>query len=284
MLDILFPSISSILCISLIGLIFGLILSIAKIKLHVEQDPRIEQITGILPGANCGSCGFPGCAGYAAAIVEQGAEINLCPACNEEKICRIGEIMGVKAHAGIQKIAVVHCHGDINSTKTAFIYDGPKNCGAAQLVMEGFKVCPYGCLGLGDCEAACPFDAIHVSGNGLSVVDADKCVGCGNCVKACPRNIIDLLNKTSLYSVSCRNQEKAPVMKLGCSVGCIACKKCVKACQEVFQDKPGAGTAIDVENFLAIIDYNKCINCGKCAEECPNKVIYSVTQAVKAQI
>ncbi len=275
MIDILFPSVLSVLCISGIGLIFGLILSIARTKLHVELDPRVEEITAILPGANCGSCGFAGCAGYASNIVEQGAEINLCPALSDEKISRIGSIMGVNAHAGIPMIAAVLCRGDRNSAKAAFQYDGPASCSAAQLVMGGFKICSYGCLGLGDCEAACPFDAIHLLENGLPAVNPDKCVGCGKCADACPMKIIVLIKKSDVYSVSCRNTEKASVMKLGCTVGCIACGRCVKACQEVFRDRPDIGTAIEVENFLARINYSKCINCGKCAEVCPNKVIYS---------
>ncbi len=273
MLDSIFPSISSILCITSIGAIFGLILSVAKLKLKVEVDPRFEKIMDLLPGANCGACGQPGCAGYATKIVEEGLSINQCPVCDNDITGGICDIMGVKADAGKPRKAVVHCQGDYDSSKIEFIYDGPRSCAAAQMIMSGFKVCEYGCLGLGDCEMACPFDAIHITDKGLPAIDIDKCTGCGKCVEECSRNIISLIDKDADVFVMCKNMEKGAVMKMGCSAGCIGCKKCVKACQEVFSDNPDIESAIEVNDFLAVIDYEKCVNCGKCSEDCPKNVI-----------
>ncbi len=282
MTDLIFPSISSILCITSIGAIFGLILSVAKIKLKVEVDPRYEEILEILPGANCGACSYPGCSGYAMKIVEEGLAISLCPVCDDEAKCKIGDIMGIEAESTKPRVAAVHCQGDYDSTKMAFIYDGPKSCAAAMMINDGFKVCSYGCLNLGDCEAACPFDAIYISDKGLPVVNRDKCTGCGKCVDTCPRSIISLIDEDFDAYVMCKNEQKAKAMKLGCSVGCIGCKKCVKTCKEVFKDNPDIETAIDVNNFNASIDYNLCTNCGKCAEDCPQNVISFEKQLVEA--
>ena len=158
-------------------------------------------------------------------------------------------------------------------TTPRFAYDGPLSCTAAQQIMGGYKVCQYGCLGLGDCERSCLFDAIHLNARGIPEVNWEKCTGCGACVDACPRKIISLENEAIGVHVRCGNLEKAPVMKKGCSVGCIACNRCVKACKEVFADNPEIETAIEVVNFCAVINYETCINCGKCAEVCPNNVI-----------
>ena len=275
MLDSIFPSLSTIASITGIGAVFGLMLSVAKLKLRVERDPRFDKILELLPNANCGACGQPGCAGYAAKIIEGEVEITLCPAAGAEAVQGIADLMGIEATAQKPQTARIHCHGSLEVINTSFIYNGPRSCTAAQQIMEGFKVCKFGCLGLGDCVKSCPFDAIHIDGRGLPLVDMEKCTGCGNCVEACPREIISLLDKDYDVYVLCKNREKAPIMKRGCSVGCIACKRCVKACKEIFEEMeiPEAETAIDVEGFLAIIDYDKCIDCGKCAEVCPQNVI-----------
>ncbi len=282
MFDQIFPSVSSIASITAIGAVFGLILSIAKIKLHVEKDPRFDKVLEVLPNANCGACGQPGCAGYATKIVQGEVAINLCPAGGVDVVRKIAEIMGIEAESVHPVKARIHCQGGSDVTKTRFLYDGPVTCMAAQQVMGGSKVCQYGCLGMGDCAAVCPFDAIHMNENNLPVVDWDKCTGCGKCVSACPRSIISLVGETFDVHVICRNKEKAPAMKKGCSVGCIACNRCVKACKEVFQENPEIETAIEVVNFLAVIDYTKCINCGKCAEVCPQKVIEFLSRKTSA--
>ncbi len=273
MLDMVFPSVSSILSITALGAAFGVILSYAKIKLHVERDPRLGYIAEALPGANCGACGFPGCSGYAMKILEGSAPINLCMVGGADAVEKISRIMDIKAEALRPKIARVHCQGGRDVANNRFEYNGPRSCAAAQQIREGFKTCAYGCLGLEDCMIACPFGAIHMSDTGLPVISRELCTGCGNCVTACPRDIISLVDSGFDVHVICRNTEKAPVMKKGCSVGCIACNRCVKACKEVFAENPEVETAITMSNFLADIDYTLCINCGKCAEVCPQKVI-----------
>lgn len=274
MLDSIFPSIPSILTITFIGLFFGLVLSVAKLKLAVEKDPRYEELLRLLPGANCGSCGYPGCAGYAHKIIEAAAPVNKCPGIDNDTIKKISELMGVEAVSKVPMKARMHCQGGNKEAVIEFLYNGPQNCAAANQIMGGFKVCQYGCLGLGDCAVACPFDAVSMNENGLPSVDIEKCTGCGICINECPRNIISLVREDINVHIMCRNKEKAAVMKKGCSAGCIACKKCVKVCEEVFSNN-SAGSAIDVIDFLAVIDYKKCINCGKCAEACPKNVIKS---------
>ncbi|MBN1531023.1 MAG: RnfABCDGE type electron transport complex subunit B [Spirochaetes bacterium] len=285
MLEILFPSLSSIVSLTAIGVAFGLILSISKLKLKVEKDPRIEKVLEALPGANCGACGMPGCAAYATRIVEQKFEINLCPVGGAESADAIAEIMGMEKTGGaaVALKARVHCQGGIDVTRKKFDYSGPMECLAAHNLMGGPKMCEYGCLGFGDCVRSCPFDALHMDARGIPVVDPVKCTGCGSCVRACPRGIISLVDGTIDVLVMCRNREKGPVMKKGCAVGCIACKLCEKACREVFKDRPEIGTAIEIRDFLAEIDYSKCINCFKCVEVCPVPVIHPIERSKKMQ-
>jgi Na+-translocating ferredoxin:NAD+ oxidoreductase RNF subunit RnfB len=292
MIDILFPSLAAVASLSLLGVLFGLVLSMAKIKLHVERDPRIALVSDALPGANCGACGLPGCSAYAMRIVEEHYDINLCPVGGSDAVAKIAAVMGVEGGTvGPSLIARVHCQGGISDTVAKFLYEGPRSCAAAQGIMGGFKVCEYGCLGLGDCVVACPFDAIHMGDRGLPVVDWEKCVGCGKCVTACPRTIISLVPEKFKLHVLCKNREKAPIMKKGCSVGCIGCKICEKACKEI-QIKPQTKknpdldpadviSAITVDSFCARIDYALCINCLKCVQVCPAPVIDPIEKSNK---
>lgn len=273
MIDSIFPSISSILSITAIGSVFGLILSVARLKLRVEKDPRFEEILDALPNANCGACSYPGCSGYAMKVVEGSVEINLCPVGGAEVVDKIAKIMGLESETMISQKARVRCHGTTEATTERFIYYGPQNCEAALQLMDGFKVCEYSCLGLGDCEISCPFDAIHVDKTGIPVVNDEKCTGCGKCVEACPRSIIRLFSEDINLFVACMNQQKAKAVRAACTTGCISCNKCVKVCKEVFEDNPDIMTAITLENFLAVIDYDTCTRCGKCAEVCPRSVI-----------
>ncbi len=285
MLELIIPSLESVVSLALIGLLFGIILAAARIKLKVEKDPRIEQVEEALPGANCGACGQPGCGGYARKIVLEGMDITLCPVGGDETIQKLAEIMGVEAQAGgIARIARVHCHGGEAETNRRFTYHGPADCRALNATMGGDKVCVYGCLGQGDCVSVCPFDAIYMGENGLPIVIDEKCTGCGNCVEICPRDIISLVSSDFDVYMLCLNEEKGAAMKKGCSVGCIACKLCEKACREqVFADNPDIDTAITVNNFIATIDYDLCINCYKCVEVCPAPCIHPVVKSKKYQ-
>ncbi len=254
---------SAILVVGIVGLGFGLLLAIAAIIFKVEVDERIEKIEEVLPGANCGACGFAGCSAYAAAVVNDGAKVNLCGVGGGNVAQQIGGIMGTAVSKGVPMVARVHCAGTCENAKDKFEYYGVETCEAAAKFAGGQKACAEGCLGFGSCVAACMFDAIHVV-DGVAVVDEEKCTSCGACVAACPKKIIELLPKDNNVYVKCSNHKPGKEVNAVCKVGCIACKICEKNCML---------EAISVENNLAVIDYEKCQSCRVCIEKCPKKVI-----------
>ena len=275
MLDFFFPSVVAVLALVGIGVFFGLLLSAANVKLKVEKDPRIELIIEALPGANCGACGLPGCAGYAAKIVQADYKISLCPVGGSECVSKIASIMGIETTETIVSLkARVHCCGGNNVSYERFLYSGPKSCQAAASILGGPKTCSYGCLGFGDCSVACQFGAISMSATGIPVIDEKKCNGCKSCVLECPRGIISLVPETADVWVMCKNRDKVSVMKSGCLTGCTGCKLCEKNCPEA---------AITVTSFCADIDYSKCTVCMKCAEVCAIPVVHPVEKSKKHQ-
>jgi electron transport complex protein RnfB len=195
---------------------------------YVEVDARQEKLMEILPGANCGGCGYPGCAGYAAALVEGKAEPTACPPGGAELASEIGRILGVAVGEVQRKIALVACAGDQRFVEERALYLGIEDCSAAHAVAGGSKQCQYGCLGLGSCQRACPFDAIAISDRGLAYVIEKACTGCGQCVEACPRGLISMVPFSADVHVLCRNPERAKVVKAICKVGCTGCKLCAK--------------------------------------------------------
>ncbi|NLY53344.1 MAG: RnfABCDGE type electron transport complex subunit B [Firmicutes bacterium] len=246
------------------GLIFGAGLAFAAKKFVVEVDPKAEEILTALPGANCGACGFPGCSGYADAIL-QGAAIDRCPVGGASLVEKLAEIMGVEASAsGARPVATVYCRGGEAECGKRWRYEGVETCEAAQTIGGGDKQCTYGCLGYGDCFRACPFDAINMNDNGLPVIDEEKCTGCEKCVVACPRGVIGMRPNTALVQVRCLSEDRGAAVRKICTTGCIGCGLCAKACPF---------DAITVENNLASIDYSKCRNCGLCVAKCPTKAI-----------
>ncbi|HHY35010.1 MAG TPA: RnfABCDGE type electron transport complex subunit B [Firmicutes bacterium] len=258
--------IEAILTLGISGLAFGVLLGVAARKFRVEQDPRISKIIEVLPGANCGGCGFPGCSGLAAAIVGGQAPVNACTVGGNAVAEKVAEIMGVQALAVAAKVAVVYCQGSLDVAEKKAEYVGIEDCRALDQ-LGGVKGCPYGCLGLGSCVKACKFGAMYMSPQGIPVVIREKCTGCGACVKACPRKIIELVPADKQVHILCRSYDKGPQVRKYCKLGCIACQACVRAC-------PLKAISTD-RGTLARIDYSLCDNCEICVSKCPVKTIVS---------
>jgi RnfABCDGE-type electron transport complex B subunit len=252
----------------------AIILFIVAKKFKVEEDPRLDQITELLPGANCGGCGYPGCRGFAEAIikaVDQGDLSSvLCPAGGPDTMKAIGALLGMEVKDVLPTVAVLRCQGSYANTTKKMHYDGPASCAIAHRLFAGENDCMFGCLKLADCMNVCKFGAITMDEvSGLPVVDAEKCTSCGACVKACPRNLFEIRpkgRKDRRVYVACMNKDKGGVAIKICKAACIGCGKCAKTCPEKIQ-------AITVENFLAYIDPKKCIACGLCIPVCPTKAI-----------
>lgn len=266
------PILTAILVLGITGLVLGIVLFVIARKFKVEEDPRVGQIAELLPGANCGGCGFPGCSAFAEACVKRDSMEGMkCSVCKSEVMQQIAAITGHAVEAGVEKIAVVRCSGSCENRPRLRTYDGAGSCAVAAMMNGGTTGCFFGCLGCGDCVSACKFDAIHMNPEtGLPEVDQEKCTACGACAKACPRGIIELRNRNKLdrrVYVSCVNRDKGPVAKKACNAACIGCGKCVKACP--FE-------AITLENNLAYIDFEKCRLCRKCVDECPQHTIMAV--------
>jgi len=185
-----------------LGFLFGVGLAVAAKKFKTDENPNAKKILRVLPGANCGACGYPGCSGLAEAIAEGNAPVDKCPVGGANVAKKIAKIMGVEETTVSEpKVAKVMCKGGNKEAKTKFIYSGVKSCKAALLVSGASKLCQYGCMGLGDCVSVCPFNAIKMGDNGLPVIDSKKCTACGKCVEICPRNVIQLIPKNKLVHV-----------------------------------------------------------------------------------
>ena len=260
---------STILTLSVLGILAAVILYFVAQKFKVDEDPRIDEVEKMLPGANCGGCGFAGCRGMADALVKQDDISSLyCPVGGAEVMKSAASYLGKVAPEKEPTVATVRCGGVCSKRPRTNEYNGSKSCAVAASFYVGETACAYGCLGYGDCVEACAFDAIKVNPEtGIAEVDPEKCTACGACVKACPKHIIELRKKwpknRAVY-VSCVSKDKGAVTMKACKAGCIGCGKCVKVC---------AFGAITVENGVAYIDSQKCKLCRKCVNECPTGAI-----------
>lgn len=267
--------IQAVIVLGVIAILAAAVLYICSKKFAVYEDPRIGQVAEILPGANCGGCGFPGCSGMADALVkgcDAGSIDGLnCPVGGAEVMTKVADLLGMAIANSDPKVAVVRCNGTCANRPKIAEYKGLRTCAAMHSCGAGETACGYGCLGCGDCVAVCQFGAISINPEtGIAEVDEEKCTACGACVKACPRNIIELRKKgvkgRRVY-VSCVNKDKGPAAMKACAAACIGCGKCQKEC---------AFEAITIANNVSYIDPDKCRLCRKCEKVCPTHAIVAV--------
>lgn len=263
---ILFASVMIVLA---VGLLLGFIISLASHFLSVPKEERIEQIEELLPGANCGACGFAGCAAYAEAIVLNGAPLTRCTSLNADGLQQIGEIMGQKVEAQAEpEKAFIACHAaPFDKEATQFLYGGLADCNSRALFYKGPKKCKYGCLGGGSCIEVCPVNAIYRNKRNRVVIDRKKCISCRKCLEVCPMNVIRMIPESANYAVACSHPGKGVQTKADCGVGCLGCSLCVK-------NSPEGGFFMD--GFLAKIDYACSGDRAKAAEKCPVHCIVEI--------
>jgi len=269
----------AIILIGLTGATAALILFFLAKKFEVKEDPRIAQALELLPGVNCGGCGYPGCNGFAVACVKASTLEGLtCPVGGTALMKKVASMLGQVADESMPKIAVIHCNGTCQACPPTNLYDGAHSCAISSKLYSGPTGCPYGCLGLGDCVNACLFNAITVNpATGLAEISEEKCVACGACVKACPKNIIEMHDKgigSHRIYVACANKDKGGIARKACQNACTGCMKCVKDC---------TFNAVTVTQNLACIDETKCTLCRKCIQGCPTGAIHEVNFPIKNQ-
>lgn len=260
------PILLSVLIVSAIGLLAGLGLAVASLVMAVPVDEKAEALEAVLPGANCGACGFSGCAGYAKALSEgKTTDTALCAPGGNAAAKEVASILGLSAGNVVPVAATVLCCGNHTNTGQKFEYSGVQSCKMASQLFGGSSLCSYGCLGYGDCAEACPYDAITIC-EGVAQVDPLLCRACKMCVNTCPKHLITLMPlHERKVAVMCHNTDKGGPARKACKVACIGCMRCVKACEY---------SAVTVKNNLAVIDGEKCVACGKCMEVCPSKCIH----------
>ncbi len=259
----------SILILGGIGILLAVLIYYVSEKFKVFEDPRIDEVEAALPAANCGGCGFPGCRGFAVACVEADSLDYLnCTVGGTDTMEKVASILGKTAVAHAPTLAVVRCGGTCEHRPRMNEYDGVKHCFIAHNLYSGETGCSWGCLGFGDCELSCDFDAIKVNPiTKIPEVDEEKCTSCGACVRACPKMLIEIRKKgpkSRRIYVNCRNKDKGHISRKSCDVSCIACNKCFKVCPH---------EAITIGENLAFIHDDKCKLCRKCVEVCPTNAI-----------
>lgn len=249
-----------------VGLIAAILLSLVSRYFGIEKDKRASELRAMLPGVNCGACGYKGCDDYAAALAAGKASPSLCVPGAKDTAEELASYLGVKPEPPKDVVAFVHCNGHCDAAKSDFVYEGILSCKAANALYGGSFVCKFGCLGLGDCAKACPNEAICID-DGIAHIDTSRCLGCTLCTTVCPKHIISMVPQETRTVVMCQSHDKGADARRACDNACIACRKCEKNCPV---------GAIKVENNCAVIDYTVCTFCGKCAEVCPTHCIKNV--------
>lgn len=251
-----------------LGILFGAGLAIASKVFAVFKDSRISDIEAVLPGANCGGCGAPGCSGFAEGVVEGKYPVNGCTVGGADVVEKVAQIMGTQAGEVVPMVAVVRCRGTKENCPDRAVYQGIEDCKAASLIDGGAKGCAYGCLGMGTCVNACKFGAMQMGENGLPVVLEEKCIACGECVRACPRGIMELMPKSQHVYVACVSKDFGKNVKAVCKVGCIGCSMCANP-------KTTAEGLITMDGKIPVIHYDKVANpwedLKNAVEKCPTK-------------
>jgi len=248
------------------GLTFllALMLVLANKKLYVYEDPRIDAVEEMLPHANCGACGYPGCRPFAEALVSGEALPGKCTVSTEEGRARIADYLGVALGGDERQVARLACAGGANVARLQAQYEGLESCQAAALVSGGGKGCSWGCLGYGDCEVVCDFDAIAMDAQGLPVVDVDKCTACGDCVEACPKDLFSLEPMSHHLWVACKNQDMGDEILEECEVACTACGRCA-------MDAPG--DLIEMAYNLPVVKHAAAVETKEPIQRCPTGAI-----------
>lgn len=258
----------ALLTVAALGGAFGYGLSYAEKKLAVKKDEKLLELEPIMPGVNCGVCGYAGCNAYAAAIAQEGAQVDLCAPGGPDLVDKIATIMGLTVDASgseRRKIARVMCKGNVEFSTKDYLYEGPKDCNAAYLLMGGDYTCKDGCLHLGSCIHVCPTDAISKDAEGFIIVDEDKCISCEKCVAICPSGAMQMIFEDSEYSIDCNSKEPGGKVRKFCTVGCIGCRICERKFPE---------SGCKVEDYLAYFDQAvPHPQIAEAAEACPTKII-----------
>lgn len=254
--------IESIAVLGGLAFFFSLVINQASRRLAVAEDPLVAALEAVLPGTNCGACGQAGCRAAAELLASGRAETGICPAGGPAVAGEIARLLGVEHSAAAARVAFVHCLGDRDTCRERFAYRGVASCLAADMTAGGPKACFHGCLGLGDCVAACPFGALSIDEKGLALVDGKLCTGCGKCVPACPRKIITVLPRDREIVLACVSRARGKAVREACSRGCIACGACARVSPE------GAVTMVD---NLPVLHYGVTGDFSAAAAKCPMK-------------
>ena len=264
--DINFTLVGIVIAIvAVLAIVFAVLIVLVSKACAVKEDEKAKAVSEYLSGANCGGCGFAGCADFAKALSEGKAEINGCSATSNENKAEIAKILGIEFGGSTPTFAVVKCAGG-NKCKDKFDYIGNKDCASQIRLQNGKKCCPEGCLGDGSCVGACPDGAVKVV-DGVATIEKELCEACGLCVRSCPKNLIEFIPRSAKVFVACSTKCRGKETMANCSVGCIGCGLCAKNCPN---------GAITMQDNLAVIDYSKCTGCGICADKCPKKCIHKL--------